>query len=358
MSGYRSRRSTKNSKKSKEQPTMEEVSDHEDGEHEGDVAENMDQNETLRAGLASISNDIRDLKKELRNELTTFKDELKSEMRREVATLRQDIDRKFTESNKEQQEQKTAITEVQARVAEVEECNAEASDLLVNLAKQTRQMQDKLTDLEARSRRNNIRIFGLPEDTEGGSIINYLDQLLKTELELPEGADLRIQRAHRALTRKPGLGGAPRSVIVNFHEFETKEMVLQKVWQKKGIQLGNKKIQFDHDYPTEIVQKRKTYLNIKKTLKEKGIRFQTPYTKMRIYWSDGVRSYDNARDAALDMKARGLTVDEPSEDAELAEERTRGAPGWQRVGYGRARFETVAQRAKDKLQGYQRKPDT
>lgn len=94
----------------------------------------------------------------------------------------------------------------------------------------------------------------------------------------------------------------------NFLQFETKEMVLQKVWQKKGIQVGDKKIQFDHDYPTEIVQKRKTYLNIKKTLKEKGIRFQTPFTKIRIHWNNGVKNYDNVQDAAQDMKARGLTV--------------------------------------------------
>lgn len=47
-------------------------------------------------------------------------------------------------------------------------------------------MQEKITDLEGRSRRNNIQIFGLPEDTEGSPIIKYAEQLLKTELELPE----------------------------------------------------------------------------------------------------------------------------------------------------------------------------
>lgn len=46
---------------------MEEVSDYGENEHEGDAAEKMDQAETLRAGLASINNDIRDLEQELRN---------------------------------------------------------------------------------------------------------------------------------------------------------------------------------------------------------------------------------------------------------------------------------------------------
>ena len=40
-------------------------------------------------------------------------------------------------------------------------------------------------------------------------------------------------------------------------------------------------LSFDHDYATEVIQKRKTYTGIKRLLKEKGIRFQTPLEKMR-----------------------------------------------------------------------------
>ena len=120
---------------------------------------------------------MRELKQQFHNELKTFKDELKSEIKneikQEIAYLRQDIDHKLTENNEELQEQKTDITEAQARIAELEECNAGASDMLAKVVKQTRQMQDKLTDLEARSRRNNVRIFGLPEDTEGASLAEY-----------------------------------------------------------------------------------------------------------------------------------------------------------------------------------------
>lgn len=118
----------------------------------------------------------------------------------------------------------------------------------------TRQMQEKIIDLEGRSRRNNIRIFGLPEDTEGNSVIKYVEQLLKTELQLPEEMTLQIQRAHRALAQKPGPNTTPRSIVVNFLQFETKEMILTKAWQKK-IQVGNKQI-FDYDYPeTKVIHR-------------------------------------------------------------------------------------------------------
>lgn len=127
---------------------------------------------------------------------------------------------------------------------------------------------------------------------------------------------------------------------------------MKKAWQKK-IQVGGKQVFFDHDYPTEIVQKRKTYVGIKKVLKEKGIRFQTPLTKIRIHWNNGVRTYGSAREAAQDMEERGYTVDMPGEDTEpAAGGRAPGVSEWQRVTrQGRSRDAT--HRARQKLQGFQ-----
>lgn len=129
-------------------------------------------------------------------------------------------------------------------------------------------------------------------------------------------------------------------------------MILKKAWQKK-VQVKGKQIYFDHDYPTEIVQKRKTYMNIKKILKEKGIHFQTPLAKIRIHWENGTKTYDSARTAAQDMKERGYTVAEPGGDAVPApEERQRGAAGWQRV-KGKERERDATHRVREKLRSFQ-----
>ena len=273
-------------------------------------------------------------------------------MKEEITKLRQEIDRQLKENNNDLKAQQVSISEAQGRIAEVEEWKMEASTALSEMMGQTRRMQEKITDLEGRSRRNNIRIFGLPEDTEGSSAAIYLEQLLKAELELPEGTNLQIQRAHRALAQKPTPNAAPRSIIANFLQFETKEMILKRAWQKK-LQVGGKQIFFDHDYPTEIVQKRKAYAGIKRALKEKGICFQTPLAKMRIHWNNGVKMYDSAIEAARDMKERGYTADIPGGDTGAAAEgRMRGAAEWQRV-RGKERGPDPAQRARDKLQNYQ-----
>lgn len=74
---------------------------------------------------------------------------------------------------------------------------------MVELVDQTRQMQEKLADLEGRSRRNNIRIFGLPEDTEGSSFWQIRRAAVDRKATTAEDTDLQIQCAHWALAQKP-----------------------------------------------------------------------------------------------------------------------------------------------------------
>uniref|UniRef100_A0A3B3WG78 Uncharacterized protein n=1 Tax=Poecilia mexicana TaxID=48701 RepID=A0A3B3WG78_9TELE len=200
--------------------------------------------------------------------------------------------------------------------------------------------------VKSRSRRNNVRVFGVPEGQEGNSTTQYIETLLRSQLQLPEDLDLKIQRAHRTLTSKP----QPRAIIVNFLEFSTKEKILREVWKKGKIQVGSSIIHFDHDYAPEIVKKRREYNAI---IKVKGIRFQTPFTNIRIHWESGTRTYSSAREAYNDLKRHGIQAEEPAtaDGVSRAEWRLRELLGWQPVDNSGA---AVAPRAKNKLQDFQR----
>lgn len=166
---------------------------------------------------------------------------------------------------------------------------------------------------------------------------------------------LHIQRAHRALARKPERNEPPRSIVVNFLEFNVKETVLKKAWGKKKT-IEGRRLSFDHDYATEVVQKRKAYTGIKRLLKEKGIRFQTPLDKVRIHWDSGTRTYGSAQDAAAELRKRGYTVEIPAHStADLSQEMEQlvGASVWQRAGE-RSTGDT-ARRAKERLQEFERR---
>ena len=138
-----------------EETSVYKASEHEVSEHKEKSTEKMDSAEKLRVKLAFISKDIKELKQELCHELTTFKDELKREMKDEVINLRQEIDRQLKENINKLKAQQVNISEAQERIAKVEEWKIEASTALSEMMGQTRRMQEKITNLEGRSRRTS-----------------------------------------------------------------------------------------------------------------------------------------------------------------------------------------------------------
>ncbi|KAK1893793.1 Integrator complex subunit 4 [Dissostichus eleginoides] len=84
---------------------MDETPEHEASEHH---TSEHDGSDALRAGFATISKEIKDLKLELRQELSTFKDEIKKELREDITYLRQELDRKLMENNNELQAQRVS----------------------------------------------------------------------------------------------------------------------------------------------------------------------------------------------------------------------------------------------------------
>lgn len=186
------------------------------------------------------------------------------------------------------------LDEAESWVEQVEGWTEEATETLCTYLKQQRSLQQKLTDLESRSRRSNIRIFGVAEGEGGNSILQFVEKFIKSELPASQDMDLKIQQAHRTLAPRSRPNAPPRPIVVNFLEFTTKDLILREGWKKRKIQVGGRLIYFDHDYASEIVKNRKEYNAIKKALKQKGIHFQTPYTSMQIHWATGVCTYSTA----------------------------------------------------------------
>ncbi|KAK1889698.1 LINE-1 retrotransposable element ORF1 protein [Dissostichus eleginoides] len=71
-----------------------------------------------------------------------------------------------------------------------------------DLSKDVKALQGKMLDLEARSRRNNLILAGLPEGKEAGGISPLLDKILRHFLKLSD-----------ALRPIPDPGHPPRHII-------------------------------------------------------------------------------------------------------------------------------------------------
>lgn len=174
----------------------------------------------------------------------------------------------------------------------------------------------KLTDLEASSRHNHVRIYAITEGAEKKNLQQIIHNFIKKELEPLAEVELGLQRCHRALSPKPPQEAQPRSVIVYFQEFKTKELVLHSAWKKKEIYNGNMRIHFDNDYPTETLAKQKAYGQLKRIHQEKELKFQTlPPAKLRIFFNNGPVTYGSADEAAEDLRKRdsSFTCERPVE---------------------------------------------
>lgn len=183
------------------------------------------------------------------------------------------------------------------------------------LAKLVNQFQPKLLDLEARSRRLNIKIVGIKEGSEEGRptefISNLIPELLgKEHFPYP----LKVDRAHRSLWPMPAAGEKPRTIIACIHHFQTKELILRLARMKKMEYKGNKVLIFP-DYTSEVMSQRRSFRNVMQALREDGIKFQLRYpAKLRVYWKGGdvpeVFNHPAQAEAAHQQKKHSATEKE------------------------------------------------
>uniref|UniRef100_A0A4W5KR00 Uncharacterized protein n=1 Tax=Hucho hucho TaxID=62062 RepID=A0A4W5KR00_9TELE len=130
-------------------------------------------------------------------------------------------------------------------------------------------------DLISRSKRQNIRMIGLPEDSETAFS------------NIPE-----LDRAHRSLGQKPRTGGRWRSIIVRFHRYKEKERVLRWSREHSDITFQGHKIKFNQDFSSSLAKKWSAFNNTKSTLYKKGIRFGLIYpARLRVTFNGEVNFF-------------------------------------------------------------------
>ncbi len=158
---------------------------------------------TTAKAIQSLGRDIEELKTELKQELMDFKNDLKNDIKQDFNNFKMEINQKLQGVATDVGNHGTRLSEAEQRVEEIETANTKLRDTLLYSLKQQKLLQDKVTDLEGRSRRNNIRIYGIKEGTEGSTMLTFIDNFLKTELALDKNTDLPIQRAHRSIGPRP-----------------------------------------------------------------------------------------------------------------------------------------------------------
>lgn len=89
-----------------------------------------------------------------------------------------------------------------------------------------RQLQLKISDLEDRSRWNNLKIRGIPETVKTGKLYSYLKQLFCKLLPDLNTQDLLIDRVHRIQKPSHLPASVPRDTLARLHYFHAKERII------------------------------------------------------------------------------------------------------------------------------------
>lgn len=130
----------------------------------------------------------------------------------ELTDFRRDKKTQLEDIKAEISNTKARLEEVEGRVVTAEEWIKNAEEVLTGLKLHTK-MEEKLMDVEGRSRQNNVRIYGVPEGAEKDflTMALFLDKFLKENLNLSEDTSLQIERPQSA--QQTATGG--RTTMIN-----------------------------------------------------------------------------------------------------------------------------------------------
>ncbi len=174
---------------------------------------------------------------------------------------------------------KKQVQECTGHIAHAEQRISDAEDNVNELLTEDRTLEntvktltDKVDDLECRSRRNNVRLVGLPEKAEGQDTAVFLEKWLPEALGLELREAPVIERVHRIRTLPSNSStGRPRTLIMKVLNFRDKERVLKAARIKGKILYGNEQVRFHPDLSAGVHKMQHSYDEVRKKLRDKGI---------------------------------------------------------------------------------------
>ncbi len=114
--------------------------------------------------------------------------------------LREDIqatNNSVKELREEFEAMAAAAKQTRDRVDSVQATAREDRSAVTDLRNQLERLTEKMTYMEDKSRRNNVRLVGLPEGVEGSDVAGFLRVKLSKWIPSLKGRNIGIDRAHR-----------------------------------------------------------------------------------------------------------------------------------------------------------------
>ncbi len=172
-----------------------------------------------------------------------------------------------------------SLSKVTSRVTELEKARADYEGRISELETHCRDwfetcksLTSKLDDLEGRSRRQNIKIIGLPEKVEEGRPTQFVADFLLQILGASNfSKPLKIDRAHRT-GPVDNARSRPRTMVARLHHYPDKEKILHLARLSSPLMYNRARILIFPDFTSEVLKQRQAFNDVRKRLKEANVR--------------------------------------------------------------------------------------
>ncbi|KAI4827974.1 hypothetical protein KUCAC02_031331 [Chaenocephalus aceratus] len=190
-----------------------------------------------------------------------------------------------------------SINSLESNANEQDGCIQSLESMCAKLAENNTKLQAKLTDLESRSCRNNIRIIGPSKGlTPPPYFLNlWLRSLVTAFLSLHRSA---------TLSNTPGPGQRPRPVVIRLHRFQQNDKIIHEARAKRGkLQYRGTPLQSTRIILL-IVEQRKEYQEVMSELYQRGFKPALLFSaRLNITLKDGARKRLSSVSEAKDFIA-------------------------------------------------------
>ncbi|KAJ1117660.1 hypothetical protein NDU88_005857 [Pleurodeles waltl] len=124
-------------------------------------------------------------------------------------------------------------------------------------------LRSKLTEMEDRSRRDNIRLLGIPENEEGADMQAFLSSTLPKLTSLDFDPPLEFQRAHRVGLKRSDKSSRPRPIISCLLRHNQTRQILQAAHSHGPFRVDQNDIRITADYSKETNERKKAFLALR-----------------------------------------------------------------------------------------------
>lgn len=202
------------------------------------------------------------------------------------------------------------LTEAEGRISDLEDSTQQLQNGRELQSKRIDTLWNRVEDLENRSRRNNVRLLGLKEGTEGNNLIACVEKILSEGLNMDIDNEFEIERAHRSPGSRPDDGQPPRLVMIRFLRSTARDKALKAARENGGAVWNGCNISLFPDMTKELAERRKTFTTARQLLHDRNVRFRLAFpATLQFTWNGRNKKFDVAAEAVKFIEQQ-ITVGE------------------------------------------------